>query len=52
MTRNEHYEEAELLLTSAGEAELGSDRERFMLAAALVHATLASVSRDASEPAE
>ncbi len=41
MTGQEHYEAAEMLLDLASSDELGSDQERFHLAAAQVHATLA-----------
>lgn len=41
MTGPQHYREAEQLLAQAAEAEVGSDIERYALAAAQVHATLA-----------
>lgn len=41
MTGPEHYKKAEDLLKLASETALGSDMERFDLAAAQVHATLA-----------
>ncbi|MFF9361945.1 hypothetical protein [Streptomyces griseoluteus] len=37
----EHYEEAEQLLAAASNTDIGSDLERYRLAAAQVHATLA-----------
>ncbi|MFE5215985.1 MULTISPECIES: hypothetical protein [unclassified Streptomyces] len=37
----EHYEEAEQLLAAAADTDMGSDLERYRLAAAQVHATLA-----------
>ena len=47
MTGPEHYLEAESLLGSAVEAEGGSADERYLLAAAQVHATLASAAATA-----
>jgi hypothetical protein len=41
MTGPEHYSYAEQLLAQASEDELGSDAERFHVAKAQVHATLA-----------
>ena len=41
MTGPEHYSYAEQLLDEAGDAENGSDHERYLVAAAQVHATLA-----------
>lgn len=43
MTGEEHYRHAEQLLDMAAEDELGSDGERYRLAKAQVHATLALV---------
>ena len=39
----DHYAEAEQLLADAATAEGGSERERYSLAAAQVHATLAAI---------
>lgn len=41
MTGPEHYQHAEMLLDLASEDETGSDEERFHLAKAQAHATLA-----------
>lgn len=41
MTGPEHYRYAEILLDEAGDAENGSDHERYLVAKAQVHATLA-----------
>lgn len=41
MTGPEHYQTAESLLETASRAEDGGDMERYFLAAAQVHATLA-----------
>lgn len=41
MNGAEHYAEAEMALAAAKECELGSDAERYYLAEAQVHATLA-----------
>lgn len=43
MTGPEHYLRAEEYLTNASEVSLDSDEERYALAAAAVHATLALV---------
>jgi hypothetical protein len=40
-TGPEHYQKAEELLLNAGQQEAGSETERYQLAAAQVHATLA-----------
>lgn len=41
MTGAEHYRQAEKLLANADHADLGGDEERYYLAVAQVHATLA-----------
>lgn len=41
MTGPEHFQHAEVLLDMAGDDELGSDIERYRVAKAQVHATLA-----------
>ncbi|MEV1201695.1 hypothetical protein [Microbispora rosea] len=41
MTGPEHYAQAEALLESAARERIGSDQERYLLAAAQVRATLA-----------
>lgn len=41
MTGPEHYRKAELLLAKAQDVTVGSDSERYFLAAAKAHATLA-----------
>lgn len=41
MTGPEHYKHAEVLLKTAAEADHGSEVERYALAKAQVHATLA-----------
>lgn len=41
MTGPEHYQEAECLLRQAYDRNYGSDEERYYVAAAQVHATLA-----------
>jgi hypothetical protein len=41
MTGPEHYQYAEKLLDDAGDDELGSDAERYHVAKAQAHATLA-----------
>lgn len=48
MTGPEHYEAAELLLDLASEDELGSDSERFHVAKAQAHATLALAAASAN----
>jgi hypothetical protein len=50
MTGPEHYREAENCLRRAGTADLGSDMERFQLATAQVHATLALAAATAINP--
>lgn len=51
MTGPEHYREAENALKHATSAEYGSDVERYDLARAQVHATLALASATAIQPA-
>lgn len=48
MTGPEHYKHAEQLLDWAGDSELGSHEERYQLAAAQVHATLALAAASAN----
>ena len=48
MTGPEHYQEAETKLQMAKEREPGSDGERYYLAAAQVHATLAQAAATVS----
>jgi len=49
MTADQHYQEAERLLEAAAKADIGSDGERYNLAAAQVHATLALAAATAGE---
>jgi hypothetical protein len=51
MTGPEHYQQAELSLVQAVELEAGSDAERYFLADAQVHATLALAAATALAPA-
>lgn len=49
MTGPEHYTHAEQLLDMAGDDEPGSDVERYRVAAAQVHATLALAAATADQ---
>jgi hypothetical protein len=51
MTGPEHYREAEKALDGAAKAEFGSSSERYQLARAQVHATLALAAATAIQPA-
>lgn len=48
MTGPEHYRYAQVLLDEAGDAELGSEHERYLVAKAQVHATLAVAAAQAA----
>jgi len=52
MTGPEHYRKAEKYLKDAKESELGSDTERWQLATAQVHATLALAAATAIRPSD
>jgi len=49
---SEHYQYAETLLALASDDELGSDTQRFRLAKAQVHATLALAAATALVPSD
>ena len=50
-SRAEHYRKAEQCLEDADRAEWGSDHERFLLAAAKVHALLANAPEEVTAEA-
>jgi hypothetical protein len=52
MTGPHHYQSAEDCLSRAAAAQLGSDLERYLLARAQVHATLALAAATAIRPAD
>ena len=52
MTGPEHYQHAEQLLDWAGDCVLGSESERYNVAAAQAHATLALAAAVAGNPSQ